>query len=83
VAEKIATWGYSKTDDKIFDLEPGEKLPEGYFGHPAMIKGSAADKKMLEDAAKEGLTGHQFQQFQQVAPPPKLVMPTKKEQTRA
>jgi hypothetical protein len=27
-----------------------------------MIRGSAADKQMLADAEKEGLTGHQFQQ---------------------
>jgi hypothetical protein len=58
----IPTWGYSKNGDKIFDLAPGASLPDGYFAHPAMIRGSAADKQMLADAEKEGLTGHQFQQ---------------------
>jgi hypothetical protein len=61
-ASTIATWGYSKTGDKVFDLKPGESLPDGYFAHPAMIRGTAAEKQMLADAEKEGLSGHQFQQ---------------------
>lgn len=59
------TWGYSKSGDKIFELAPGETLPEGYFAHPAMIRGSAADKQMRADAEAEGLTAHQFEQAEQ------------------
>lgn len=55
-------WGYSKNGDKVFDLAPGESLPDGFFAHPAMIRGSEVEKKMLADAEAEGLTGHQFQQ---------------------
>lgn len=50
----IPTWGYSKSGDKVFDLAPGESLPDGYFAHPAMIRGSAAEKQMRADAEKEG-----------------------------
>lgn len=62
MAEKtiVPTWGYSKSGDKVFELAPGEKLPEGYFAHPAMIRGSEADKQMRADAEKEGLATHQF-----------------------
>ena len=48
------TWGYSKAGDKVFDLAPGESLPDGFFAHPAMIRGSAAEKQMRADAEKEG-----------------------------
>jgi hypothetical protein len=50
----VPTWGYSKNGDKVFDLAPGESLPDGYFAHPAMIRGSAAEKQMRADAEKEG-----------------------------
>jgi hypothetical protein len=53
-SEKTPTWGYSKSGDKIFDLKPGDSLPDGYFAHPAMIRGSAADKQMRADAENEG-----------------------------
>ncbi len=48
------TWGYSKNGDKVFDLRPGESLPDGFFAHPAMIRGTAAEKQMRADAEKEG-----------------------------
>lgn len=56
MAEKttIPTWGYSKAGDKVFELKPGESLPDGYFAHPAMIRGTAAEKQMRADAEKEG-----------------------------
>lgn len=50
----IATWGYSKSGDEVFNLKPGENLPDGYFAHPAMIRGTPAEKKMRADAEKEG-----------------------------
>lgn len=50
----VPHWGYSKTDAKIFDLAPGESLPDGYFAHPAMIRGTPAEKQMRADAEKEG-----------------------------
>jgi hypothetical protein len=55
------TWGYSKDGDEIFNLKAGEKLPDGFVSHPAMIKGSAAEKQMRADAKKEGLATHQFE----------------------
>lgn len=50
---KTPKWGYSKKGDKIFDLAPGEALPDGYFAHPAQVKGSAAEEKYIEDALRE------------------------------
>lgn len=50
----VATWGYSKDGDEIFDLAPGEALPDGFFDHPAKVKGSAAEKQYRADAKKEG-----------------------------
>ena len=47
-------WGYSKNGNKIFDLAPGASLPDGYFAHPAMIRGSTAEKQMRADAENEG-----------------------------
>lgn len=69
MAEKttIPTWGYSKSGDKVFELAPGEGLPDGFFAHPAMIKGSAAEKQMRADAEAEGLKGHQFEAKETVA----------------
>lgn len=36
--ETTPTWGYSKTDAKIFDLKPSEKLPKGYFDSPVTME---------------------------------------------
>jgi len=47
----MSTWGYSKDGAKIFD---GEKLPEGWFDHPAKVPGSAAQKAYIADAEREG-----------------------------
>ena len=48
------TSGYSKDGDQIFELADAEDLPEGFFTHPAMVRGSAAEKKYRADAAREG-----------------------------
>lgn len=32
------TWGYSKADAKIFDLEDGESLPKGYYDSPVAME---------------------------------------------
>lgn len=58
MSEKSTTtpsWGYSRKDAKVFELAAGEKLPEGYFDHPAKVKGSDAEKKFREDHEKEGV----------------------------
>lgn len=33
-APKVRRWGYSANDSKIFELEEGENLPEGYYRRP-------------------------------------------------
>lgn len=50
----IPTWGYSKDGDQIFELAPGEALPEGFVDHPAKVKGLAAERQYRADAKKEG-----------------------------
>jgi hypothetical protein len=47
-------WGYSKDSAEIFELEDGEKLPEGYYPNPAMVPGSEAEKRHRADAKREG-----------------------------
>jgi hypothetical protein len=54
MSEHIPTWGYNKDGGEIFDLKPGESLPDGYVPNPAMVKGSAAEKAYRADAEKEG-----------------------------
>ena len=53
--ETTAQWGYSKNNAKIFDLKEGEKLPKGYYDHPAKVPGSEAMKKFEDDAKAEGV----------------------------
>lgn len=53
--KKLPQWGYSKKDAKVFELAAGEKLPEGYFDHPAKVKGSDAEKKFREAHEAEGV----------------------------
>jgi hypothetical protein len=60
-------WGYSKAGDQVFDLKPGESLPDGFFAHPAMIRGTAAEKQMRADAEKEGAP-FQFEAKEPAAP---------------
>lgn len=52
--QTIPTWGYSATDAKIFDLKPGESLPDGFFDHPAKVVGSEAWKFHRDEADREG-----------------------------
>lgn len=50
------TWGYSKTDSKIFDLAEGEELPDGYYDSPAKIptaKPKKAKKTPTVEATEE------------------------------
>jgi hypothetical protein len=47
-------WGYSKDGAQLFDLKPGEKLPEGTFDSPASVPGSEAQKAYIADAEREG-----------------------------
>lgn len=55
MTEKTSTWGYGKKDEaRIFNLEDGEELPEGFYRHPALVPGSKAEKKHKEDADREG-----------------------------
>lgn len=49
------TWGYSKSEARIFDLKEGESLPKGYYDSPAKVPGSDAMKKHEADAAAEGI----------------------------
>lgn len=37
MSEKIPTWGYKGGEAKIFDLEPGEKLPAGWADSPTAV----------------------------------------------
>lgn len=32
--DKIPSWGYRPGEGKIFELDPGEKLPAGWVDHP-------------------------------------------------
>lgn len=57
MAEKPKTphWGYAKRDrSRIFELTDGEKLPDGWYSHPALVPGSDAERKHKEDAEREG-----------------------------
>ena len=53
-AKTIPTWGYHPKGDQIFELKPGEGLPEGYYAHPAQVPNSAAQKQYIADAEREG-----------------------------
>ena len=40
---KVRRWGYRNGDAQIFELEPGENLPEGWVDSPAKTGEGAAD----------------------------------------
>lgn len=51
---KTQNWGYSKDGAKVFELDDGEKLPDGYYSNPASVPGSDAEKIYKADAEREG-----------------------------
>lgn len=49
---KIPTYGYRKTDGaaQLFELEPGEALPEDYADSPAKCEAAAPDSWAIPPA---------------------------------
>lgn len=43
------TWGYSKSDAKIFDLKEGENLPKGYYDSPVAMEEAETEPKVATD----------------------------------
>lgn len=58
---KIRRWGYSADDARIFELDPGEPLPAGYFDSPAKVtkideaaeQAHAIERRALLDRARD------------------------------
>lgn len=68
MSEKIPTWGYKGGDSKLFELEPGEKLPAGWSDSPVAVaelppeqprksakaKKAEADEAVSDESAVDG-----------------------------
>jgi hypothetical protein len=52
--DTMQVWGYSKDGAQLFDLKPGEKLPEGTFDSPASVPGSEAQKVLYRRRGARG-----------------------------
>lgn len=58
MSDTIPTWGYHPTEEpRIFDLKPGEKLPEGWADTPAAFAAPAALTDKPTPPAKKSTKG--------------------------
>lgn len=57
--QTIKTWGYRRKEDgevegQIFDLAPGEALPQGFVDSPAKCADVADDEQPVSKSKKPG-----------------------------
>ncbi len=54
---KIPTWGYKPGESKLFDLNPGEKLPDGWSDSPVSEQGKEEAPRKLKKSTEDRANG--------------------------
>lgn len=54
----VPTWGYSAEGSRIFSLEEGESLPEGWVDSPAKVEAAKAAPTPVDGLPKEWRDAH-------------------------